>query len=165
MCGAEVVEATVAGSECDLKEPECSVETLEAAPFVVVGLEEVVGLLCGLDEGTSGVRRTVGEHLGEVAFRLVPQLLLPLITFILLLLLLLLLLCPFSCMEFLGGDSLRSELLSESLRHISYGLKLDLGAAGEEPADEEDGDDFSRCFSSFSLGVRVALAAADSLPI
>lgn len=118
-CGTDAV-VWGAGSESDFEEPECSVERAEGA--FVIGLEEVVGLLWGLDEGTSvtGVRRTVGEQLGEETFRL--PLMLPLITFTLLLLLLLLrlpLLYPFSWIEILGGDSLRSELFSESFRHIS----------------------------------------------
>lgn len=96
VCGNDAVETTDTGSESDFEEPECSLEAAEATPFVVVGLEELVGLLCGLDEGTSltGVRRIVGEQLGEETFRLVPQplLMLPLITFTLLLLLLLLML-------------------------------------------------------------------------
>ena len=98
----------------DFKEPEWSVA---AGAALFEGLEGV-GLLRGRDEGASvtGVRRTVGEQLGDTFSPPLPAIT---FTLLVLLLLLLLLLCPFSSMELLGGDSLRSQLLSESFRHIS----------------------------------------------
>lgn len=114
--------------------------------FADSGLD-VVGLLWGRDccESEMGVRRVVGEERGDNAVLDWPT---------------------DSGEVILAGDDLRSEILSEeSFRQLSYGLKLDLVVTGEEPLDDDVGEDFSRDFGSFSGGLRSDLALDESVPI
>lgn len=71
-----------------------------------------------------------------------------------------------------GGEGLRSTteiVFSESFKQLSYGLKLDrITATGEDPFDDEEGDDFSRALDTLSGRQRVPLEAIvleESVPI
>lgn len=117
------------GSDSDFKE-------LNGSVVVLVSGLDVVGLLWGRlrDEG-GGVSRAIvgvllvpGEELGEDT------------------------LFPESWPETIfGGDFLSLICFESSFRQLSYGLKLDLGATGDEPFDEDEGDDLSLWFLIDSL--------------
>jgi len=71
----------------------------------------------------------------------------------------------------LGGEDLRSTtfiVLSESFKQLSYGLKLDFMATGEDPFEDEQGEDLSRGLDILSgrLSVLfVTIVFDESVPI